>query len=71
MYEILTCKLPYYDLQLKRWDMHAQLRAGLRPTLPEDGDLAFKELMVRCWNEDPALRPTFKEVVEALAASDV
>ena len=71
MYEILTCKLPYHDIQLKRWDMHAQLRSGLRPTVPRDGDDAFKALMVRCWSEDPAVRPTFERIVEELEGSAV
>eukprot|EP00045_Choanoeca_perplexa_P014136 m.164523 g.164523 ORF g.164523 m.164523 type:complete len:1162 (-) comp16581_c0_seq14:34-3519(-) len=69
MYEILTCKLPYHDIHLKRWDMHAQLRSGLRPTVPEDGDPAFKALMIRCWSEDPSQRPTFDEIVEELVGS--
>ena len=68
MYEVLTRKIPFegknqnqfvmlFCVQHKRPDVRL-VEPGCPPKL--------KELMVRCWNEDPAARPAFPEIVAAL-----
>jgi len=37
---------------------------NLRPPVPDNCPLT--SMMVRCWNEDPQARPTFKEIVKGL-----
>lgn len=36
----------------------------LRPEIPKNCPSSYTELIVNCWNSDPLLRPTFKEIVE-------
>jgi len=38
----------------------------LRPTIAADTHPMLAELLQRCWQKDPALRPTFAEIVDIL-----
>ena len=46
------------------------VRAGRRPEVPAGVtvDSRVKELMERCWNQDPGARPSARQLVEELAA---
>ena len=51
----------------------AQIREGKRPCIPDAAYLAalpvandFVALMQACWNQTPELRPSFRQVAEAL-----
>jgi Protein tyrosine and serine/threonine kinase len=47
------------------WDaVHKQER----PPIPADCPADYTELMQRCWQNDAALRPTFKDVLASLQA---
>ncbi len=37
---------------------------GKRPRVPADCPTDFKDMMERCWNEQPAKRPNMEEVVQ-------
>ncbi|BFG17571.1 hypothetical protein CerSpe_038440 [Prunus speciosa] len=39
---------------------------GLRPTIPRHTNPMLMELMERCWQQDPSLRPEFSEIVKML-----
>lgn len=39
---------------------------GLRPTIPKHTHPKFAELLERCWQQDPAARPNFSEILEIL-----
>jgi len=39
---------------------------GLRPTIPTDCPKPFAKLMQRCWDTDPQVRPSFKEILGEL-----
>jgi serine/threonine protein kinase len=39
---------------------------GLRPTIPDTCPPEISLLMQRCWNEDPDLRPTFRDIIPSL-----
>ncbi len=39
---------------------------GLRPRLGEDVDERWRELIVACWQNDPAMRPDFAQIVAYL-----
>lgn len=36
--------------------------------IAEDTPKAFRELFVRCWDQNPAKRPEFSDIVDALKA---
>ncbi|CAH2059664.1 unnamed protein product [Thlaspi arvense] len=65
MWEILTGKEPYAD-------MHCGAIIGgivnntLRPSVPEKCDNLWRELMEQCWSFDPAIRPSFTEIIDRL-----
>ena len=51
----------------------AVIRNNTRPTLPsliEDTDRDFADLMQACWHEDPTIRPTFLEIMTRLSSFD-
>lgn len=42
------------------------LSQGIRPTIPKDAHPRFVELLERCWQRDPSLRPDFAEIIQIL-----
>ncbi len=73
MWELATREHPFTDLGSDSLvDDKPLLRAaianGQRPAIPEPCIFGqeYAELMVRCWDEDPAKRPSFNDVVVAL-----
>jgi class 3 adenylate cyclase len=48
----------------------AVIRDNLRPRIPDDLEMPheYSELMTGCWHPDPAIRPTFLEVMTRLSA---
>ncbi|VAI35327.1 unnamed protein product [Triticum turgidum subsp. durum] len=42
------------------------LGTGLRPTIPKNAHAKLAELLQKCWQQDPAERPDFSEILEAL-----
>ena len=39
---------------------------NLRPTLPDDMDADFRELISDCWHAEPSLRPSFSVILISL-----
>jgi hypothetical protein len=39
---------------------------GLRPTIPKHTHPMLVELLEKCWQQDPALRPDFSDIIEIL-----
>ncbi|KAL0863836.1 hypothetical protein Bca101_042954 [Brassica carinata] len=70
MWEILTGQEPYAD-------MHCGAIIGgivsntLRPSVPEKCDNLWRELMEQCWSFDPAIRPSFTEIIDRLRLMSV
>ncbi|WOL04614.1 serine/threonine-protein kinase STY46 [Canna indica] len=44
---------------------------GLRPEIPKDCPQVLKSLMQKCWNNNPAKRPQFAEIISALNRQNV
>ncbi|KAF8377759.1 hypothetical protein HHK36_031144 [Tetracentron sinense] len=65
LWELLTGKIPHADLTPLQAAIGV-LQEGLRPTIPEDTHPKFVELLKRCWQQDPSLRPDFSEIIEML-----
>lgn len=65
MWELLTGKLPYEYLTPLQAAVGV-VQKGLRPTIPKNTHPKLAELLERCWQQDPALRPDFSEIIPIL-----
>ncbi|OHT15160.1 hypothetical protein TRFO_14330 [Tritrichomonas foetus] len=66
LFEFLTLDEPWKERgKPTLFKLVAYLTQGLRPNLAGVSD-SFKELIERCWDQDPHARPPFKEIVELL-----
>ncbi|KAG0563846.1 hypothetical protein KC19_8G064000 [Ceratodon purpureus] len=60
-YEIVTGRIPFEGRSPSNYNI---VLSGQRPKLPNDLDSRVKELIMRCWHQDPIQRPTFTEVIK-------
>eukprot|EP00742_Colponemidia_sp_Colp-10_P007364 GILJ01007928.1.p1 GENE.GILJ01007928.1~~GILJ01007928.1.p1 ORF type:complete len:600 (-),score=61.12 GILJ01007928.1:121-1668(-) len=67
IYEIFTGKQPFGDVS-ERHTIPGLILQGKRPTLPLSLAAPMKELVVRCWSQDPLERPTADELLRAVSA---
>ncbi|ONH92366.1 hypothetical protein PRUPE_8G170600 [Prunus persica] len=65
LWELLTGKLPYEYLTPLQAAVGV-VQKGLRPTIPKNTHPKLVELLEKCWQQDPALRPDFSEIIEML-----
>lgn len=65
LWELLTGKLPY-DYLTPLQAAVGVVQKGLRPTIPKHTHPRLTDLLERCWQQDPTLRPDFSEVTEIL-----
>ncbi|KAK2974310.1 hypothetical protein RJ640_026871 [Escallonia rubra] len=65
LWELLTGKLPYEYLTPLQAAVGV-VQKGLRPTIPKHTNTKLAELLERCWQQDPTLRPDFPEIIEIL-----
>jgi len=65
LWELLTGKLPYEDMTPLQAAV-AVVQKDLRPTIAADTHPMLADLLQRCLQKDPALRPTFAEIVDIL-----
>ncbi|KAG0613405.1 hypothetical protein M758_6G100400, partial [Ceratodon purpureus] len=66
-YEILTRKFPFKNHPLNDYDLI--LAQGRRPELPKYVDDWTQELLGRCWEKDPAARPSFQEIMDIISTN--
>jgi serine/threonine protein kinase len=69
LYELFTGKAPFHDRTETGVQLFDLIRQGVRPTLTGTSDI--EKLMLRCWDADPARRPTFEEIYTLLSTSIV
>ncbi|XP_023766449.1 serine/threonine-protein kinase STY46 isoform X1 [Lactuca sativa] len=65
LWELLTGKLPYEFLTPVQAAIGV-VQKGLRPTIPKNTQPKLAELLGKCWQKDPALRPDFTEIIDIL-----
>ncbi|KAJ7001548.1 serine/threonine-protein kinase STY46 isoform X2 [Populus alba] len=65
LWELLTGKIPYEYLTPLQAAVGV-VQKGLRPTIPKNTQPKLAELLEKCWQQDPALRPDFSEIIEIL-----
>ncbi|KAJ6931620.1 serine/threonine-protein kinaseY46-like [Populus alba x Populus x berolinensis] len=69
LWELLTGKLPYEHLSPLQAAVGV-VQQGLRPSIPSHSHPKLAELLDRCWQQDPSLRPDFSEILELLQQLD-
>lgn len=69
LWEILTLENPFEDYL--SYQLEAQKTNGVRPHLSSRrcGSIGIQQLMRRCWDQDPAFRPTFTEILREIEAA--
>ncbi|KAJ4805804.1 ACT-like protein tyrosine kinase family protein [Rhynchospora pubera] len=65
LWELLSGKLPYEELTPLQAAV-AVVQKGLRPAIPEGTHPRLVELLGKCWQCDPSLRPNFSEILKIL-----
>nr|XP_023888734.1 serine/threonine-protein kinase STY46-like [Quercus suber] len=65
LWELLTGKLPYEYLTPLQAAI-GLVQKGLRPIIPKHTHPKLAELLEKCWQQDPVLRPDFSEIIEIL-----
>ncbi|KAL2936994.1 Serine/threonine-protein kinase STY46 [Bienertia sinuspersici] len=65
LWELLTGKLPYEYLTPLQAAVGV-VQKGLRPIVPKNCHPKLAELLERCWQQDPAVRPDFAEIIPVL-----
>ncbi|KAL2250033.1 UNVERIFIED_CONTAM: Serine/threonine-protein kinase STY46 [Sesamum indicum] len=65
LWELLTGKLPYAHLTPLQAAVGV-VQKGLRPAIPRNTHPLLVELLEKCWQQDPVLRPEFSEILEIL-----
>ncbi|XXG71783.1 hypothetical protein AAC387_Pa07g1029 [Persea americana] len=65
LWELITGKVPYEYLTPLQAAVGV-VQKGLRPTIPKHTHPKLAELLERCWQKDPSLRPDFSKIIEVL-----
>lgn len=65
LWELLTGEVPYLHLTPLQAAVGV-VQQGLRPTIPKNTNPKLVELLQKCWQQNPTLRPDFSEIIEML-----
>jgi serine/threonine protein kinase len=59
LYELLTGRIPLQGHSKSDYDF---VISGHRPDIPDDVSAEMRDLLLRCWHQDPHQRPTWTEI---------
>jgi serine/threonine protein kinase len=59
LYEVLTGRIPFQGHSLNDYDL---VISGARPDIPDDVSPEMRDLLLRCWHQDPHQRPSWTEI---------
>lgn len=65
-FELLTGKVPFEDNHLRGARTSQNIKAGERPLFPYRSPKYLVSLIKKCWQTDPAQRPTFSSICRIL-----
>ncbi|MBA0603969.1 hypothetical protein Godav_016664 [Gossypium davidsonii] len=65
LWELITGMLPFQNMTAVQ-AAFAVVNKGVRPVVPNDCLPVLSEIMIRCWDTNPEVRPPFTEIVKML-----
>ncbi|CAA6671216.1 unnamed protein product [Spirodela intermedia] len=69
LWELITSMLPFQNMAPVQ-AAFAVVYLGIRPAIPQECPPVLAEIMSRCWDVDPDVRPHFTEIVEMLEKAE-
>ena len=66
LWEMLTGKVPWGDVPSPMQIIYYVGVLGQRPPIPSQTPQSLRDLMMSCWADDPATRPSFTEIIAIL-----
>jgi serine/threonine protein kinase len=74
LYELVTMTVPWENVKGYAhgtiFNMIIYLEKGLRPTIPDYIPAAYKQLIEKCWAQNPHDRPTFRQIVTSMQGEE-
>ncbi|XP_058207863.1 serine/threonine-protein kinase STY13-like isoform X3 [Rhododendron vialii] len=70
LWELITGMLPFQNMSAVQ-AAFAVVNKGVRPNIPNDCLPVLSEIMTRCWDGNPDVRPPFTEVVKMLENAEM
>ena len=64
VYELITLEMPMSKMKFQ--EIIRNVINGYRPEIPPDVPNVYREMIERCWSQQPEKRPSFDEIVEDL-----
>ncbi|CAL9106095.1 unnamed protein product [Musa textilis] len=68
LWELITGMLPFPNMTAVQ-AAFAVVNKGVRPVIPQDCLPALGEIMTRCWDANPDVRPSFSEIIRMLQSA--
>jgi len=65
IWQVLAGRVPFQEMGKRRY-MEKVVKGGLRPELSVAWPIAFRRLLLRCWDKDKNKRPVFSEIVQSI-----
>ena len=66
VWQMLSREVPFASISPSSF-LHHVGKQGLRPTIPSSWAPLLKNLITRCWSEEPSERPSMEDVVDELS----
>jgi serine/threonine protein kinase len=70
LWELITGSLPFQNMTAVQ-AAFAVVNKGVRPNIPNNCLPVLSEIMTRCWDANPDVRPPFAEVVRMLENAEM
>ena len=66
IYALVTTKQPFYERRFTAFQVWTAVSNGERPKIPDDVSPVWKEVMERCWCDDPNERLTTEDLADRM-----